>query len=318
MDVAEILAELEYIKQGTFPLQALESAVENRDSVIPALLSVLEKCIEDIENLIDQPDYMLHIYAMYLLAQFREQQAYPLLVQLFSIPGETVHDISGDVVTEDLGRILASVSCGDDSLIKSLIENRNLNEYVRSAAIRALVTLVACNEKSREELISYFHELFNGRIEKEYSLVWNELVSSSADLYPEELYQDIEQCYEDELVASLYISLDDVQDMLELGKDETLSQLRSKRSHMLVTDAISDMNWWSCFQPQKESRGIPNLTKKKLSSLLSKLAVEPSPRQTEPFRSRKIGRNEPCPCGSGKKYKKCCLWRDSGDAILSS
>jgi SEC-C motif len=25
------------------------------------------------------------------------------------------------------------------------------------------------------------------------------------------------------------------------------------------------------------------------------------------FRPQKIGRNEPCPCGSGKKYKKCCL-----------
>jgi uncharacterized protein YecA (UPF0149 family) len=23
--------------------------------------------------------------------------------------------------------------------------------------------------------------------------------------------------------------------------------------------------------------------------------------------SPKIGRNDPCPCGSGKKYKKCCL-----------
>lgn len=23
--------------------------------------------------------------------------------------------------------------------------------------------------------------------------------------------------------------------------------------------------------------------------------------------SKKVGRNEPCPCGSGKKYKKCCL-----------
>jgi SEC-C motif len=22
---------------------------------------------------------------------------------------------------------------------------------------------------------------------------------------------------------------------------------------------------------------------------------------------RKVGRNDPCPCGSGKKYKKCCL-----------
>ncbi|RLD63238.1 MAG: hypothetical protein DRI84_09935 [Bacteroidetes bacterium] len=21
----------------------------------------------------------------------------------------------------------------------------------------------------------------------------------------------------------------------------------------------------------------------------------------------KVGRNDPCPCGSGKKYKKCCM-----------
>jgi len=21
---------------------------------------------------------------------------------------------------------------------------------------------------------------------------------------------------------------------------------------------------------------------------------------------KKVGRNEPCPCGSGKKYKRCC------------
>jgi preprotein translocase subunit SecA len=29
--------------------------------------------------------------------------------------------------------------------------------------------------------------------------------------------------------------------------------------------------------------------------------------KAEPFRreSRKIGRNEQCPCGSGKKYKRC-------------
>jgi len=23
--------------------------------------------------------------------------------------------------------------------------------------------------------------------------------------------------------------------------------------------------------------------------------------------SPKVGRNDPCPCGSGKKFKKCCL-----------
>ena len=26
-----------------------------------------------------------------------------------------------------------------------------------------------------------------------------------------------------------------------------------------------------------------------------------------PLRAEKVGRNQPCPCGSGKKYKKCCL-----------
>ena len=32
-------------------------------------------------------------------------------------------------------------------------------------------------------------------------------------------------------------------------------------------------------------------------------------RKTRPIErdNRKIGRNDPCPCGSGKKYKNCCL-----------
>jgi preprotein translocase subunit SecA len=32
---------------------------------------------------------------------------------------------------------------------------------------------------------------------------------------------------------------------------------------------------------------------------------EPAPKRPE--RVKKVGRNDPCPCGSGKKYKKCCL-----------
>ncbi|MBN1854905.1 MAG: SEC-C domain-containing protein [Pirellulales bacterium] len=32
-------------------------------------------------------------------------------------------------------------------------------------------------------------------------------------------------------------------------------------------------------------------------------------KKLEPIRNRekRIGRNDPCPCGSGKKYKQCCL-----------
>ncbi|MGE8943847.1 SEC-C metal-binding domain-containing protein [Leptospira interrogans] len=33
------------------------------------------------------------------------------------------------------------------------------------------------------------------------------------------------------------------------------------------------------------------------------------PRNVAPYvrTSPKVGRNDPCPCGSGKKHKKCCL-----------
>jgi len=44
-------------------------------------------------------------------------------VRIFSRPGEFPFELAGDVVTEDLGRILASVSGGDASAIVALIEN---------------------------------------------------------------------------------------------------------------------------------------------------------------------------------------------------
>lgn len=28
----------------------------------------------------------------------------------------------------------------------------------------------------------------------------------------------------------------------------------------------------------------------------------------------KIGRNDPCPCGTGQKYKKCCAAKDAAQA----
>lgn len=34
-------------------------------------------------------------------------------------------------------------------------------------------------------------------------------------------------------------------------------------------------------------------------------------RVNQPIRSTKVGRNDPCPCGSGKKYKKCCMQKSA-------
>lgn len=37
---------------------------------------------------------------------------------------------------------------------------------------------------------------------------------------------------------------------------------------------------------------------------MRQMEVPPTPRQ---LAKRRVGRNDPCPCGSGKKFKRCCL-----------
>jgi preprotein translocase subunit SecA len=45
----------------------------------------------------------------------------------------------------------------------------------------------------------------------------------------------------------------------------------------------------------------------------------PLPKPVDPIKKEKEepGRNEPCPCGSGKKYKQCCLNKDKKQGWFS-
>jgi Protein of unknown function (DUF1186) len=129
---------------------------------------------------------------MYLLAQFKESQAYQPIVEFFSVPGEISMDVTGDLVTEDLGRILASVCDGKIEPIQQLIENWQANEYVRSSALSSLIILVVEGTIDREVVIKYFEELFSTRLEREYSSIWTNLVMESATLSPLQFKQQID------------------------------------------------------------------------------------------------------------------------------
>jgi hypothetical protein len=245
MDIQDILKQLE-VNEGTFPREAVAQAIAQREAMTPELLRILEDAYRDIEHL-SETGYMAHIYAMYLLAQFREPRAYPLLIQFFSTPGEITLDVTGDVVTEDLGRILASVCNGDIGLTTALVENETANDYVRDAALRSLVSVVACGEQTREGVLAYYQSLFRGRLPREFSILWNGLVWSSTHLCPEELYEDIQQAYEDGLVETGVIRLEDVEKTLERGKERVLDELSNNQRYRLITDTISEMEGWACF-----------------------------------------------------------------------
>ena len=48
---------------------------------------------------------------------------------------------------------------------------------------------------------------------------------------------------------------------------------------------------------------------KKINPFVFSSYETPSMIKARSFRD-KIKRNEKCPCGSGKKYKKCCKWKE--------
>ena len=296
METAEILHEFERAI-GTFARAAVEAAVARREEVTPELLRVLEETVDRARQLDAEGDYMAHLYAMFLLAQFRETRAYPLVVRFSLLPGDLLDSLCGDFITENLGQILASVCGGELAGIQSLIENEGADEWVRGAALSGLVTLVAAGQKSRDEIVSYFARLFRGRLVRHWSHVWDTLVSYSSDLYPVELLGDIEQAYEEGLVDPGYIGLDDVKRDLAVGKDPILARLADNPHRRLVEDTVAEMGWWACFREHNRNR----------AKNTAQANLKPAPGSSQIKKATpKTGRNEPCPCGSGKKYKKCC------------
>lgn len=277
MKIEEILSKIEFYDRR-FPHRALREAMARKESITPELLAIIQNAAENIDELVYDENYMGHMYAMYLLAQFRERRAYPLIVEFFSIPGEVTLDVTGELVTEDLGRILASVCGNDVSLMESLIENENVNEYVRSAALHGLLVLVARGDKSRQEVMSYYRALFQEKFERKPAFVWGSLVHCCCELYPEELLEEISQAFAEGLVDEGYIDFDWVQEKIAQDQDRVLAELRGDIRYSYINDTIKEMEWWACFDEPQERVKV----------------------------KRKVGRNEPCPCGSGKKYKKCC------------
>src|SRR5215475_13769316 len=313
----EEMMELFSYGDHALPRHALRQAVEKKDEITPHLLKALERAADDPEDVLEAGDDS-YIYAMFLLAQFREKRAYPLIIKLASHAPELVDDLLGDIPTEDLANILASISMGDMSLIAELAENREAEEFARAAAIRSWLALVVSGDRSREEAMAYYKSLFEGRLEDRNEVVWSELVDAANDLYPEEVYDHIKKAYDDGLVDEYIVDPEWVDEQIAVGKDEVLADLPEwnhpvedvnlemrawfeNREHGDEWDEGED--WYEEDEWDEDDEEDEWDADRRMLSALNGNNFAP----TEPYRAPdKAGRNDPCPCGSGKKYKKCC------------
>ena len=294
-DLTETLAAFE-VCDGIYKQEHVDAAIELQDEITPHLLNILENVLSSPSEYGGREDYFAHIYALMLLAHFKNPIAHKVIVDLFSLPGRASDELFGDIITEDLPFILLR-TCGESfDSIKSLVLNKSTDEYCRSSAIRALVYAEALEMIPREEVVSFLGSLFAGsEAEEDHSDFLSLAAMHICDLCPEELMDTIREAYEDELIWPGMINYKEFEEVLREGREKCREKVKKEIQLNSFDDIHGRMAWWACFE-QKQAPPVFSLDE-----------YTPPQKKSGTRKSEKIGRNAPCPCGSGKKYKKCCL-----------
>jgi Protein of unknown function (DUF1186)/SEC-C motif len=296
--VEEIIVALSE-ERGQPPREAFRAADVRREEIADRLLAALEVGLAAPSEASGETG-QLFAHALYLLAKWREPRAFPFVIRWLALPDECAFDIGGDVPTTAGSRILASVCGGDRREIRALVENRDANEYCRSAALESLAILAAWGELPRENVIAYLRELIVEKLEREPSYVWSAIANLIVDLDAGELVPLIRQPYDDGLVDSFTIGWGEIEDRKSHTERALFEEFQHR--HPPITDVAVETAWWAMYGHAAYSDEQPTAVDP-LTAVRAPSSYDPPTPFVSPPRT---GRNDQCPCGSGRKYKKCC------------
>ena len=299
----EVLQPLTYCEVGVSPSMPLATVIARPDEFRERLLAEIGKSPAEVEAAIesstsDRHAYFLHLFAIYLLALWEEPRAFRPLLAYLSADTEAVLIQLEETLTEDMHTILARTWDGGDlAPLKALIEDSGANSFVRSACFRCLMTLERMGRLPRPDMVAYAADLLERLRRQENSDFAALLVLNAAELQEAALRPAIDRWYADGLVDPMMNS-SSIDEAYRAAFDEIGEELVQFDKFNGLVDYLSDWPWFNVSDPEE----------------LDELHDDSAYAVAEPFvrDGRKIGRNEPCPCGSGKKYKKCCLQKELG------
>ena len=298
MTPAEIMAALEV--NGPLPREALEAAGQSRDAMVPVFLDYVGRLqsakIDDLEGM------NAFVFIFFLLAEWRETRAYRPLATLLRRDPEFLDALLGDQITEASARVMAGVFDGDLQPLFDIALDDDADGFVRGEMFDTLAIVALEDPELRPRITAFLVDFFDltGRVTgEEIWWAWAECIAALglADMQP-----SVRAVFDKGLITPDHSRIEDftqrLQETVDAGRPEWFTGLSS---NTLITDTIAELERWYYFNPEylaKKAAGRLNV----LSSLM--------PRSGDPFTSvftGKTGRNDPCPCGSGKKFKKCCL-----------
>ncbi|MFM9951354.1 MAG: DUF1186 domain-containing protein [Saprospiraceae bacterium] len=272
----------------------------------------------DTEPLEETDDPWFFFHALMLLGELRAEESLPLVLEVLRLPDEVLGFWFGDMILEEFWAIL--LWCGlnrTSDLVEFSKDQAVPDDFMRGLAVEVLEQIAFHFPERRDEivktlgdLLSYFHDL-ETFIEKDFNPATS-VTDALADLEARAYLPAIEALYKkgrvDEFVRGdweLYLAeFGDVYDSkrplwetyrewLDTRGEDWRSMIEQNKQYALEAEKRrleEGLNQWSLEQD--------HLAREQQNTRLQKnVPVRDGP---------KIGRNEPCPCGSGKKYKKCC------------
>lgn len=290
--VKKAIADITY-ETKKFPEEAFQIISENPADAAADLMNALTYAIEERDEI--EEGYMLHFYAAYLLAQFEYKPAFPLLLEMSSLPGEVLDILIGDTVTEGLRDILYSTYNGDWEAVRDYLIYEDCYDYAKCAALDLAVQLYLDGALEKQELTGLFEKLIYHPEVCDDVYFDTRIAGSICQCHFIEMLPDIRYLYEeDRLDESVFGYYDSFVDYMFEYRDKAVCQK--------IGDAANRLRKWAMFKQDPEQHFDKKAYEKLLKGMSKDLAAS---RQI--VKNEKIYPNDPCPCGSGKKYKKCCM-----------
>ncbi|MGE3916856.1 MAG: DUF1186 domain-containing protein [Hyphomicrobiaceae bacterium] len=309
LSIGEALRRATYCEIGKSPAEPLRALLSHRDELVEQMLQTIALSPAEISRRFDEaPDgrhiYFLHSFAVYLLAHWREPRAFQILLRYLSEAGDLAHEHLQETITEDLHAILARLydGSGPEPLLE-LIRDHEADPYVRDACLKCLHALSRMGKLPREDVVRIYAELGEHLRHSGNQELADMLVLTLAELQEPALRPVIDRWFEEDLVELQSLNREDI-DRTFADPDDTIEAsliLRERMEEGLV-EYLSGWAWFKASDPADLRDPWDDVPEPTLDELVEYEASQPYVRE-----GRKIGRNEPCPCGSGKKYKKCCL-----------
>ena len=251
----------------------------------PALLAVLRRAAGG--ERLSRRDGFLLFYGIYVLAGARIQETCAPLLALVQRRDRSWDDLLGDMVTRSLSKIMASVFDGQIEPLLALIADPTVDESVRGSLQGAATFLTHQGRIPRDQMATFLAEFYEQRLIGDGDTGWFGWIEAVGLLGLPGMDRQVEQ-----VLSWIGDDVFDARSVRELMADAASAPADVSRFTQcnlgLVDDVVADAQWAlpGPDEPEDEAWEI-----------------------VDPIRNplRGVGRNDPCPCGSGRKYKKCCL-----------